>query len=303
VNYFSTGPNLRLDLGSSTDLLLGGRLSMVDYQKSFGDSRRYSAWMGVEHGLSSSARFSATVSNEWIDPRNDASFPSYERSAAFASYVADQARTSLRLDAGVNRVGMDGDNTTGFLARAQIERRLGQYSKLTLRIGRELTDSGNTLSLNSAATLQIPSQSNGSLVQAAQPFTNKYASAAWSIAGRRTAIDLSGGWYDENYRNTTSLDRERLVLGFRISRKVAARVEATAGFDYDRDRYDVTSGDSSNMTARLGMHWSLGRQTSLAGTVERYVYESRAISPNVNETRYWLRVSYGVAPERLSRLR
>jgi hypothetical protein len=303
VNYFSTGPDLRLGLGSSMDVVLGGRLSLVDYQRSPSDTRRFSAWMGVEHELSTTARLSANVASEWIDPRKNAVSPSYERSALFASYAIDGARTSLRFDAGANRVGMGGDSTTGSLARVQIDRRLGQYSNLILRAGREFTDSGNTLSLDSAATLQIPGQLNGSLVQAAQPFTNTYASAAWSIVGRRTAIEISSGWYDEDYRDVASTDRQRLQMGIQVSMKFAARMQATAGLDYDRDRYDSAFGDSSNMTGRLGVQWSLGRRTGLTGTVERYFYESETISPNVNETRIWLRVRYGVAPDRLSQLK
>jgi hypothetical protein len=184
----------------------------------------------------------------------------------------------------------------------QIDREFGEYVHFTLRVGRELTDSGESLSLGPGLLL-VQSQQAGSLVQEAQPYINQYASASWYVAGARTTIQLYGGWYDENYQYTDLLDRQRQQLGISLSRDVAVRMQFVAGADFSRDQYASSLlVDNLNLTARVGGSWTPLEKAGMEVTVERNLYHAQAV-PNVVETRLWVHVRYGIAPQRSPRLR
>jgi hypothetical protein len=302
VNYLSTGPDLRLGLSASTDLLLGGRFALVDYENSPADTRRYSAWTGIEHRLSNSARLSANVTSEWVNPRNGAAFGSYDRNAAFLAYALSGSRSTARIEAGGNRINPASGSSSGFLLRGQFDRSLGQLSRFTLRLGREFTDSGNSLSLD-PQTLQVRGPGTASsLVQAAQPFINQYANVAWSTTGRRTALTLSAGLSDENYDGDT-LDRKHWQAGFQLRRMLGAHTQVTAGIDYDRDDYENSAGDNSYTTDRLAFLWSAGRRLGLELSAEHYGYNSDLVTGSVNEMRYWFRLRYGDSAVRAPEIR
>jgi hypothetical protein len=302
VNFFSTGPDARISLGRLLDVVLGGRFTLVEYEASPADTRRYGGWFGIEHELPVGARIGASVTHETVEPRQQASFPSYQRSAAFASLAVTGLRTSMNFDAGVNRVDVGGDLTTGVMGRMQIDREFGEYLHFTLRVGRELTDSGESLSLGPGLLL-VQGQQGGSLIQEAQPFINQYLSAAWYIGGARTTIQLYGGWYDEDYQYTNLLDRQRQQLGLSMSRDFRVRMQFLAGADFSRDQYaSALLVDNLNLTARVGGAWMPFEKAGVEVTLERNLYHAQDV-PNVVENRLWIHLRYGIPPERSPRLR
>lgn len=292
VNYFSTGPDVRLALGAPVNLLLGGRYSLVDYEESLADSSRLSGWGGVEYMLSSTARASVNASTERIEPRGSSIASPYDRRAGYLRYALAGRRTSLALDAGVNRV-QGGDAThSDLLLRVELGRDLGRLSRLTVRLGHEITDPGATLGLAPDGQLSMPDLGDANLVQSSQPFDNRYVDAQWRIAGRRTAIDVLAGFSAEDYRGETTLDLRRVSLGASVSRTLRARTSATAGVRYNRNDYRSGAGDNEDVTYTAALSWSVGRALGFELAGEYFGY-SPEISSGAHEIRYWLRTRYG----------
>jgi hypothetical protein len=197
VNFFSTGPDVRLRLGDAMSLLLGARYSRVDYESSPADAERTGGWIATERELANSARFGIHVTHERVDPRGGSATPTYDRSTAYLRYELAGSRTSVAIDIGANRVHGNELDEAGALLRMELARAVGRYSRVTFRAGEELTDSGSTLRPPAGGQLPPPSPGTDSLLQSVDPFTARYVELGWAITGRRTALALTAGWSRE----------------------------------------------------------------------------------------------------------
>ena len=293
VNYFATGPDLQFRLGGATTLLLGGRYVRVDFEESPGDSRRTSGWLGAEREMSGTARLSLNVSAEHVKSLSDVAIPSYDRAAAYVGYALEGARTSFSFNVGGNRVKGGDLDDSGALARLELGRAAGQRSRLTLRLGHELTDSGSLMGQQADGELPMPGSGTDALIQAAQPYTRNYAELGWVITGRRTSVGVSGGWSDEDYAGSDNTDRQRLTAGLNVSRVLTSRIQARAALVYNTDDYEITAADNHDLSYNLALSVSLGRRLQAEISGERFTFASDLPSSDISETRYWLRLRFG----------
>lgn len=291
VNFFSTGPDLRLALGSANSLLLGGRYTRVDYEHGPADSERFGGWLALERMLSSTARASVNVSTERIEPRGAALTPAYDRSAAYARYALTGRRTSFSLDAGGNRVSGDGSGESGLLLRVELGRDVGGLSRLTLRAGHELTDSGASLG-PSGEQLAMPSLETGSVIQTSQPYTSRYVGADWRITGRRTTLGFSATWSDEDYAGAGATDLRRVAFGASLERTLGARTSARLGVLHNRNDFKAAGGVTEDTTYSAALSWAAGRRLGVEVAGDYYGYSSELLA-DAHEVRYWLRLRYG----------
>jgi hypothetical protein len=298
VNYFATGPDLQFRLGASTSLLLGGRYARVDFEDSPADSQRMGGWLGAERTLSGAARLSLNTSVERIEPRNEVLVPSYDRTAAFLGYAVSGARTSISVNLGANRVRGGGLDESGALAQIEVGRDAGRRSRMTLRIGHELTDSGSVMGQQSSGELPMPGGGTDAMVQAAQPFTHNYAELSLLLNGRRTSVGFSGGWFDEDYVGGNAADRQRWALGANLSRVLTSRARVSAGLVYNASNFEAASTDNDDLSYNLALSVNLGRRLGIEVSGERYAFSSDLPSSDLDETRYWLRLRFGGGVDR-----
>lgn len=297
INYFSTGPNLRFSIGAATNLLLGGRYVLVDYEESPGDSRRASGSLGVERVLPRGSTLSFNASKERIEARGASFAPDYDREAAYLRYALTGRRSSVALSAGANRVDGSGGNDSGTLLRLELRRDVGRLSVLNLRAGRELTDSGATFALDEGGQLPSPGSGIGTSLQTSQPYTGTYVEAGWRVVGRRTSIGLDGGWNDQNYDGAGALDIVRKTLGLDVTRSLGTRTTAAASVRLARNQYAGSLADNDEISYSANLSWAAGRRLSLELAGEHFAY-STELAPTVHETRYWMRARYGHRIER-----
>lgn len=295
VNHFATGPDLRLSLGASTDLLLGGRYALVDYEHSDADMRRWSAHLAVSRELAGGASLSGNVSGEKIEARRDNPAPDFDRSAAYLRYAVTGRRTTLNLDAGANRVEGGGIRGTGALLRMGLVRQLGR-SSLSLQVGQEYTDAGSSLGLDSGS-LDLPDSGAGTAEQSARPFTDRYVRAGWEITGRRTRIDLRAEWSDQDYEDAGSVDVQRASLGLGASRQLGPRTTLAARVRHELHDYDLAVVDNQETVYSLSASWDFARRLGLEVEGEHSVFDSD-LTGAARETRYWLRLRYGTRVSR-----
>ncbi|MDQ2639195.1 MAG: hypothetical protein M3Y79_01245 [Pseudomonadota bacterium] len=291
VNYLSTGPDLRFGLGSATSLLLGIRYARVDYQESPADSQRASAWMAAERELSTAARLSMVVSAERIEPSEAAAIADYRREAAHLRYGHTGARTTLSLGAGGNRVQGGGFDETGAMLAIELVRALSTRSRLSLKAGRELTDSGSQLQPGSVEQVASPTAGSSALTQAPEPYTHTYVDAGWAVEGRRTALELSGGWSSEEYDGVLP-DRSRHTGRFSARRRVGQRTEVAATVTFNAYQFDGAGVDNEELLYNLSISHDLGRRIRLELAGDRAEYSSDGPAGEVQEMRYWLRIYY-----------
>jgi hypothetical protein len=291
INHFSTGPDLRLSLGRMTALLLGGRYTLVNYETTDADTKRLSAYLAASRELSSTARVSLNVSGEQVQPQGAGIDADYDRTAAFLRYEITGQRTSIGIDAGANQVKGSGIDGSGLLLRFDLTRRIGNRSQLQFRAGHEYTDSGASMGLEAGA-LPLPGSGTSTIAHSAAPYTDRYVQLGWSIEGRRTNINLSGRWSDQDYDDAGSPDVKRASMEIGATRRLGRRTEIRAQVRHELHDYPATGLDNDETIYNLRFAWDFGRRFGLtiAGEHSRF---GAGNGPSADETRYWLRLRYG----------
>lgn len=291
VNFFSTGPDLRLAMGSESSLLVGGRYTRVDYEHSPADSEQVGGRLTVERQLSGTARVSANVSAERIKPLGAVTAVSYDRRAAYARYAIAGKRTSFSINAGASQVNGSGGDDSGLLIDVELGRDVGGLSRVTFRAGHEVTDPGASRSLREER-LMMPRPETVSVVQTSQPFTHEYVGADWRVTGQRTTIDISAEWSDERYLDSNTMDLRRVTFDTSIERALAARTSVRLGMNHNRYNFKTAGSLNEDTTYSAALTWSAGRWLAAEVVGEYYGYSSDQF-PSTHEMRYWLRLRYG----------
>jgi hypothetical protein len=296
VNFLATGPDLRLPIGNVTDLRLEGRYTRVDYEHSPADSQRYGATIALDRELSSTTRASLNASHQRIDPRNADLLPEYDRSSAFLRYAITGARSSISFDAGADRVEGDGLDTSGALLRLELSRQLGVYSRITARLGNEITDPGAAFGQQGVSPVPTGTPGTDALMQDVLPYTNRYVELGWSAEGLLTSLGVWASVSDEDYKQAGAFDRRRYSVDLRGSRDVAPRTSVSAGVNYQRYAFDAPlAPDNEDITYHLGVDWSVNPRLGLKFSAERSQYSSNSGEDFGDEMRFWLRLTYGRA--------
>jgi uncharacterized protein (PEP-CTERM system associated) len=169
---------------------------------------------------------------------------------------------------------------------------VADYSTLSLRAGRQITDEGGSLAWNGGAPLPMTGTDTQSLARTANPFTSTYAGLTWTLSGRRTHLALGGSVHDESYASSPQLDRKRYAASVRADRQLTPRLTARASFYYYKFDYSNAAVSNDNRSFDLGLNWRLGRHVSLDLSAQQSSYSSQALAGNADETRIWLKVRY-----------
>lgn len=292
INYFSTGPTLRLNVGDAYHLDARARYALVSYEESPFDSSRASSLLSLERTLSANSRVSVQIGNQRIEPRGAAIFASYDRNEAYLQYDANGARTTALVDIGAAQIRRYDKNSTTLLMRFEVSRKVG-LSSFSVKARREFTDAGNSLQEGREQLPGVDIDDAQSLAQTNDPFISQGAELGWNIAGRRTAIGISAGWFDENYFSSSSADRQRLTLGASATRQLGPRLSANAGVFFEKFDYRDVIGDNKQVSADLGVSWRPGRRLSVALSGNHARFSSELAGRGSSETRFWLRLRYG----------
>lgn len=298
INYFTTGPDVFIRLGSVTRLRLNGRYSNINYERSPLDNDRVGGGVGLERELSSASVASLNLRTH--QTRYDENFPDadYDRDEASFAFLTQGARTRANLEVGYTRVSLaDSDReSSGLLLRLSLERQLTPSARLGLTVGREFSDAGDVFRLQQG--LAGVSQRAQSVLPISDPFTNEYATLRYELVGRRTGMGVGAGYFDESYESAVNADRTRWLADANIYRELSAntRVELL-GSRVEEDARHMP-GDYVELRGALGFSWQASRKVSFDLQVERVDRDSDLADGGYVENRAWLGVRYGHAPAR-----
>ena len=224
VNYFSTGPDLTLNLGRTGFFDLSARYARVQYQTSPLNSNRAQGSIAVGEQLSASSSVSLNADSERVLFADTVLNQDFDRTNAFARYSLKGARMDLSLDLGATRLDNSGDTTTGGLARVTVARKLSPNATVNLTAGHVLTDAGSAFSslqggaIGTVGTAPAP--------QTAATYTDNYVSAGWDYVRGRTSLGLSGRYERDSYGGNEALDNNRGGGEFRLARRMTRAFEA-----------------------------------------------------------------------------
>jgi Putative beta-barrel porin 2 len=291
VNYFTTGPDLGIPVGSETNLRLGGRYSAVTYQDSPLDNHRVTGMAGLVHALSSFSNVSFDVQRESVR-YSDAPNPDYDHDQAFMRYEAHGGRTQLSVDLGYGRFQKIENGPSGVVARFEVSRQISASSIVAASVGRDFSDAGDSFRFSQSLSGPAASGSNDTLPTAA-PFTSDYVTVSWNFLRNRTGLDLRVAQFKESYDQAPQLNRKHLVADAGVSRSLSSTLRAELSAHYDHESYQHLAGDYGETSLMARLVQRLGRNLSLMGMYQRAHRSSDIAATEYSENRFWLTLSYG----------
>jgi hypothetical protein len=299
INYFTTGPDLMLGLGSQNRLRLGARYSLISYEDSDFDSDATSAELGFIRALSAASAISVNGRVQQIEYDESALDADYDQSEAYARYEANGIRTNLALDVGYTEIDREAtpDSEGGLLLRLEASRRLSGSSTAMLNAGREFSNSGTAFAdaqVGGGIGLgAVPGQ------QTALPFTHEYVTIGWQFSRNRTGLGLSASWSDQSSEDlgSTELDQTLSSLNAYYSRQLSARTSMRFDVLYTEGEFSEgdlnQDSDYDELNGSLSFNWQLSRSLSLAAVYDHYKRSSDLTAGDAKENRFWLSIAFG----------
>lgn len=300
INYFSTGPDVTIPLGAQLHAQVSVRYSNVSYQLDDLNNNRGDAAVALVHPLSASSNLSFNVNAERVSYDDSAATDlDYTTRQAYVHYDAQGARSKLDVDLGYDDATIQNIRPGGALVRAVASRVISGSSTLELSAGQDISDTGNLLR-------QLQGVSNVTLGAAAiqraeDPFTSRYARAAWRFERHRTAFGLALSEYRETHTIETDLNRNRTELDATARRDLSEALVFNVAVAYARDSYFGASiPNDTELRGLADLAWHVGRRIEMHAQYSRIDHSSDAMIDSYRENRFMLTV--GVATENRAKL-
>lgn len=290
LNYFTTGPDLTMRFGSTGFGRLFGRWSSTNYETSPLDAERTTA--GVALGRRASARSelslnAVTESVDFDDPQN----VDFDRDSAFIRWQLDASRTTLDANVGYTWLERDGSDKEGSaLINIHIARELTASSTLSLTLGQQLGDAGDSLRGQLSGT--VVGGGAGQITATSDPFESQLVSLDWGYSRGRTGFSLGASHIEDQYETQTQFDRKRDVFSAGFSRRMASTLTLDVRASLESEKF--TNANQENDELRLGatLNWRAWRTLGLRFLVERYDRDTDGGTGEFTENRAFLTLAY-----------
>jgi hypothetical protein len=292
LNYFSTGPDLTVRLGSTGFGRLFGRWSSTNYQDSPLDAERTTAGVAIGRRPNSRTELSLNAVTESVD-FDDAMNTDFDRDSVFVGWELDASRTILDANVGYTWLERDGADKEGSaLISINVTRELSAASTLRLTLSQQLGDAGDSL----RGQLQggVVGSGAGQITASSDPFESQIVSAEWSYLRGRTGFRLGASHSKDDYETATNLNRKRNVFTAGVSRRVAATMTLDLTADLNKEKFETQGQQNDELRVAATLNWRAWRKLGMRFVVERYDRDSEggAINSDYVENRAFLTLAY-----------
>lgn len=290
INFFSTGPELRMRLGAAGTLTVYGRWSMTDFGDTGLDDERLLGGLSLGRDLSARSRLSLNLSAERVEFDNQLLGSDFDRQSASLRYASSGARTRIAIEGGVTEVHDLGQTNSSPLVDIDISRDLSQRTVLSLRGGIRSSDAATALSVGSEGGVSFSGQPGQ--ISTSDPFESRHASLGWRFAAPRTGFSMTAGWEEEVYETLTVLDRTRQEYEANIWRQLAPRLRLTLRAALLSNDYESTTFDDEEVQLGARLSWNIAGRLYAELDVDRYDHESSDPLQQFDEVRTFLRFAW-----------
>ena len=290
LNYFSTGPDLTLRLGSTGFGRLFGRWSTTTYERSPLDADRTTAGVALGRRASPRSELSLNAVTESVD-FDEAFNTDFDRDSVFLGWNLDASRTVLDAQLGYTWLERDGADKSGnALVNVVITRDLSASSVLALTLGTQLGDAGD--SLRTELQGGVVGGGGTQITATADPFEQRLASLEWRYNRGRTGFSIGASWTEEDYETQTQLNRTRQAYTASVSRRLASAVDFEFFGTLEKEDFDNTDLTSDELRMGAVLNWRAWRTLGLRLTAERYDRDTSSGTGEYQENRAFLTLAY-----------
>jgi hypothetical protein len=295
INYFSTGPDITLPLGSRTSFQVQGRYQDAYFEQGNADSTTTTGSAALLRQLTSATTLSLNVSHSEVDFDDDRVFVDYSVDQAFLRLALTGSRTTLTLDGGGSRLERDHNSgkSDSVLARLDVARLIGARSSLRLVAG--------TMPSNTQQSFRLDQQLGGvdvgpdSEVVAGDSFKADYAYLTFATDWERGGLTLLLSGRSQEHEVFTDLDRDQYRATLTVTRELTRSVSLDVRGTYLDEKFTNTGFGFDQWGAGLGLRWEIGRRVSLRARVDHYVGTSDDGTRDYTENRAYIGISYSTS--------
>lgn len=290
LNYFSTGPDLTVRLGSTGFGRLFGRWSSTNYETSPLDAERTSAGAAVGRRASPRSELSLNAVTESIDFDNPLN-RDYDRDSVFVGWRLNASRTTIDANLGYTWLDRDGGDKQGnALVSINIARELTAASTLRMTLSQQLGDAGD--SLRAQLTGNVVGGGAGQITATSDPFKNQLVSLDWSYTRGRTSFSLGASHSQDDYEVASQFNRKRNDVTAGLSRRIASSLTLDLRATLEKEKF--TNADQENEEFRVGatLNWRAWRTLGMRLLVERYDRDASGGTSDFVENRAFLTLAY-----------
>ena len=298
VNFFETGPNLQIAMGSRYFFDIEGRYSTVRYEVSPDNNDRVSALLRFGRRISSEAAISLNFEKENIKFTDETLFDDFDINDVFLTYEVLSTRNIINIDLGYTELDLGYSTLDGYLLRADWNRISSQTYGFVFSGGTEYSTQGDIFRF---------SQSNGRPVGGTAdvdgndtPFRNHFAYARYNLDKARTRIVAELDWNQEDYEFITTqpglpneaADRDIVGIGFSIERDLTRLIYVGLTLDLKTRKYKSISRDDEDIRVSTTVGYRFSEALNMYATYIYYDRESDENTNNFTENRGVLGIEY-----------
>jgi hypothetical protein len=288
LNYFTTGPDVNLRLGSATSLRLLGRYSLSTYEESPLDSDRRTVGAALARQLSQQSEIALNAVRDQVD-MDDPATNDYDRDSIFLSYDLVGSRTELSVELGYMWLEPDGgERDGGLLARIAMTREVSASSTIEIELGTQFMDAGEAL----RGAVQGGASGGGGVTASGDPFENQHASFSWDFQRNRTGLSLGIGWDQDRYEVQTEFDRTLVTYEGGVTRQISPTMDFGLTATLNDEDFDTTGLKSDELVFGTSLTWHAGRRISFALLAERIDRDTSDGTGEYVENRFFLTATY-----------
>ena len=290
LNYFSTGPDLTVRLGSTGFGRVFGRWSQTSYEQSPLDSERTSGGVAVGRRASARSELSLNAVTESVD--FDQEFNTdFDRDSVFLGWNLDASRTVIDTQLGYTWLERDGGDKTGnALVDVVVTRDLSASSVLALTLGTQLGDAGD--SLRNELQGGVVGSGGTQITATADPFENRLASLEWRYSRGRTGFSVGASWSEEDYETLTQLNRTNFAYLASFNRRLAGSVDFEIRATLENEEFENVDLEADELRLGAVLNWRAWRTLGLRLTAERYDRDTSSGLGEYQENRAFLTLAY-----------
>lgn len=290
LNYFSTGPDLTLRLGTTGFGRLFGRWSTTSYERSQLDAERTTGGVAFGRRASPRSELSLNAVTESVD-FEQALNTDFDRDSVFLGWNLDASRTEIDAQLGYTWLQRDGADKSGnALVNIVVTRDLTAASVLALTLGTQLGDAAD--SLRTELQGGVVGGGGTQITATADPFENRVVSLEWRYLRGRSGLSLGASWNEEQYETQTQLDLVRYAYTASVSRRLASTVDFELVGTLQSEEFDNANLDADELRLGAVLNWRAWRTLGLRLTAERYDRSTSNGMGEYQENRAFLTVAY-----------
>jgi len=302
INYFSTGPDFLMGLGSQMRLRLGARYALINYEELPLNSTNTSGQLALIREISDRSSMSLNANMQQIRYDEESLNADFDQLETYLRYEAQGSRTNLTVDGGFSQLDRKASDDTegGALLRVDASRRISGSSVVSLGIGREFSTSAGAFASEQGITNVGLGSAPGR--QTADPFTLDHLMVGWNFNRNVTGLALTTSWSKRSYENSPELDQTMTTFSARFRRELSATTSLEVSTAFTGVSNEPPAADYDDLSAGVSFSWRLTRNLTLDVDYDFSNRRSDAAPTEYTENRLWVTIGFGRGDPRATRV-